>query len=89
MLHDIHPDQARCVADRCLTAVNEQAIVAHGVAIDASISVGAVWTNSAPSFTAFRETADNALYRAKSLGRDCVAFETKATFKPKMQPRFA
>lgn len=89
VLHDIHPDQARRVADRCLTTINEQAIVANGVAIDASISVGAVWTNSKPSFTAFRQSADNALYQAKSLGRDCVAFETNATFSPQMQARFA
>lgn len=80
VLHDIDPDQARRVADRCLAAVNEAPVIADKVEIDVSISVGAVWTDRKPSFTAFREIADEALYRAKDLGRNCVSFEIASSF---------
>lgn len=80
VLHDITPDQARAVADRCLTAVNSAPVSADGVDIDVSISVGAVWTKSKPNFTAFREIADEALYRAKALGRNCVSFEVTSVY---------
>ncbi len=80
VLHDVNTDQARAVANRCLTAVNGAPTTVDGVNINVSISVGAVWTDSKPNFTAFRETADGALYRAKALGRNCVSFETTRAF---------
>lgn len=80
VLHDIHPEQARQVADRCLAVINAEPITADNVDIDVSISLGAVWTDSQPTFTAFREIADGALYRAKEMGRNCVTFEMTPIF---------
>jgi len=39
-----------------------------------TISVGAEWLPDRPEFVTFLARADDALYKAKRLGRDCVAF---------------
>lgn len=75
VLHGVTAWQAKAIAERCRLAIGGTPLVADGKAIRVSISVGAVWTQLESSFIALREKADEALYHAKSNGRDCVAFE--------------
>ncbi|WP_341367920.1 diguanylate cyclase domain-containing protein [Yoonia sp. BS5-3] len=89
VLHDVKQDHARDIAERCLTAVNEKPITTDNVAIDVSISIGAVWSDGRPNFTAFREIADQALYKAKALGRNCVSFEVTPVLAKPQQTQVA
>lgn len=78
ILHAVTASQARAIGERCRRAVGTKSMAFGGRIVTPSISVGVVWTQTPLSFNAFRELADDALYKAKSDGRNCVAFETHA-----------
>lgn len=78
VLHAINTQQAQTISERCRDVIGSYPIIADGQEIKVSISIGGVWTQSRPSFKALRKCADDALYRAKEMGRDCVVFEVDA-----------
>ena len=65
--------QAKMAAERLRRAVAKQDIAVNGEAIRATVSVGVAeaW-EAAPDFAAVMHRADQALYLAKSAGRNCV-----------------
>jgi len=75
VLHDLMADQARAVADRCRHSISAEPMIVNGVEINASVSIGCTWVSDRPGFAAFRHAADEALYRAKDKGRNCMAFD--------------
>tara|TARA_R110002167_G_scaffold1426_1_gene6578 strand:- start:50820 stop:51950 length:1131 start_codon:yes stop_codon:yes gene_type:complete len=74
IMTDVHAQEASAISERCRAAVAEAAIDFDNQSIGASISIGTVWASQAPAFNQFRNAADEALYRAKSMGRDCSSF---------------
>lgn len=65
--------QAKMAAERLRSAVAKQDIAVNGEPIRATVSVGVAeaW-EAAPDFAALMHRADQALYLAKSAGRNCV-----------------
>ena len=80
VLTNVSSDEALAIADRCRKIISRAPIATNGMHIQASISVGSVWSNKSEEFSAFRNAADAALYQAKTAGRDCTAFNGKHDF---------
>ncbi len=78
VLNDLTADQAKAVADRCQNSISAYPMVASGVEIGMSVSVGCTWVSERPEFGTLRAAADKALYRAKEEGRDRLAFDRVA-----------
>tara|TARA_R110002051_G_scaffold7035_9_gene33088 strand:- start:1198 stop:2331 length:1134 start_codon:yes stop_codon:yes gene_type:complete len=74
IMTNVRKEEASIVSERCRAAVAKAAIDFNDQSISASISIGTVWASQAPAFDQFRNAADQALYRAKSMGRDCSSF---------------
>ncbi len=72
VLNDITEGDAMAVANRCRDCVRFSPVVADDAQIDVSVSIGGIWLQGKPTFKVFRDLADQALYDAKSEGRDCV-----------------
>ena len=75
VLHDLAEMEAEAVAARCQRSISVAPVNVNGVAIPISVSIGCAWHSSRPEFAAFRNAADQVLYRAKEAGRDRMAFE--------------
>ncbi|MEO0929205.1 MAG: diguanylate cyclase [Pseudomonadota bacterium] len=75
VLSNVTPAEAQAIAERCRNAISRKPIQFDEGSLTSSISIGAFWTQLAMSFDNLRERADQALYRAKSNGRDRVAFD--------------
>ncbi|MEO0918249.1 MAG: diguanylate cyclase [Pseudomonadota bacterium] len=75
ILNAVTTEQAHSIAERCRKAVSSKPVAFENRILQPSISIGAVWTQMPMSFNGFREKADDALYRSKSDGRNCVTFE--------------
>lgn len=75
VLNNLTADQARSVANRCQNSVSADPLMADGVEIPVSVSVGCTWVSNHPAFSDLRFAADEALYRAKEMGRNCLAFD--------------
>lgn len=84
MLPNLGRDDAHRVAERCRRMVAEKPILAMGEQIDATISIGAIWTRKTTSFDGLLAIADEALYEAKARGRNTVAFRARGNSKPEV-----
>jgi diguanylate cyclase len=80
VLTNVASDDARMITDRCRKLISRAPVATEGSAIRVTISIGTVWSPKAEDFVKFCDAADAALSRAKSLGRDCVAFNSKHDF---------
>lgn len=83
------------IAERCREVIAQTAIADGVEEMNITISVGAEWLSDRPDFLVFVARADEALYKAKQLGRNCVAFAWENTtaaaqaFAPPPQERTA
>ncbi len=91
VLNHLSAEQAHAVASRCQESVAAEPVMADGVDIDVSVSVGCTWVPGKPGFNELRFSADEALYRAKEHGRNCLAFEKKQgpLSKPRIRTQVA
>lgn len=74
VLTNISSADAHTITDRCRKIIATSPIMCEGVAIRTTISVGTVWSREIEEFDTLRDAADTALYQAKEMGRDHVAF---------------
>lgn len=79
VLSNVTQDETRAVAERCREIVARSPIAAMGRDIPVTISIGADWTLQHREFSSFLLLTDAALYNAKELGRDCVAYAFNKT----------
>ncbi len=75
VLDNLTAEHAEAVAQRCRKTISERPIIADGVEISASVSIGCAWLADRPAFSDLRTVADQVLYRAKTGGRDRMAFQ--------------
>jgi diguanylate cyclase (GGDEF)-like protein len=80
VLTNVASHEAQVITERCRKIISRVPVAFEGRTIDTSISVGTVWSPRFEPFGEFRDAADVALYRAKSAGRDCMAFNRKHDF---------
>lgn len=66
-------EETTAIAQRCRTAVAQDVIVHEDQLAPVTISIGAEWLPDQPDFVTFVARADEALYQAKRLGRNCVS----------------
>ena len=66
-------EETQSIAERCRAVIASETIVKDGQSAAVTISVGAEWLPDRPDFLTFVARADEALYHAKHLGRNCVA----------------
>jgi len=76
ILPDIDRDEAERIAERCRCVVSESPFELAEHPIRTSISVGAVWSQEPSGIADMLDTADHALYQAKSQGRNMVVFRS-------------
>ena len=74
ILPSVTLDETQSIAERCRVMIAQNAIDHREQTAAVTISVGAEWLTDHPDFTSFVARADEALYQAKRLGRNCVAF---------------
>jgi len=74
ILPSVTRDETQAIAERCRAEIAEEAVNHDDRFAPVTISVGAEWLPDRPEFVTFLARADDALYKAKRLGRDCVAF---------------
>ena len=73
LLSDVDPTQAWGAAQRLREAVRDETIEVEGRRLKLTCSIGVAWTQDpATDLVALSRRADDAMYRAKSLGRDRV-----------------
>lgn len=82
VLSNVASREAHQITERCRRIVSGIPISAEGISINATISIGTVWSPQYEMFGEFRDAADTALYTAKSAGRNCVAFNDDHDFTP-------
>ena len=75
VLPNLTEAESKTIAERCRRLVADAPIIVGKARIQTSISVGAIWTVDEADFHLLLHLADKALYRAKSRGRNAVAFE--------------
>jgi diguanylate cyclase len=81
ILPSVTNEETQRIAERCREVIAQEAVIHDGQAISVTISIGAEWLADRPDFLTFVASADEALYQAKKLGRNCVAFTWQnATF---------
>lgn len=74
VLNRIDATEAQRIADRCRAVVSQGALVHDGDRLAVSISVGAIWMLEHGEIQRILDAADQALYTAKTGGRDQVVF---------------
>lgn len=79
ILPSVTEEETCRIAERCRQIIAQTAIVDSGGAMSVTISIGAEWLSDRPDFLTFVARADEALYQAKKLGRNCVAFAWENT----------
>ena len=73
LLADVDPAQALRAAQRLREAVRDEAVLVDGLRLSMTCSIGVAWTaDPADGLDALSRRADEAMYRAKALGRDRV-----------------
>lgn len=79
ILPSVTEEETRRIAERCRAVIAQTAIIDDGETMSVTISVGAEWLANRPDFLTFVARADEALYQAKKLGRNCVAYAWENT----------
>lgn len=74
VLPDIDAAEAEAISERCRSVVAKAGFEHDHEVLAVSISVGAVWAKKPTRIDALLNFADEALYRAKENGRNCVVF---------------
>ena len=74
ILPSVTHHETQNIAERCREVIAQSAMVDSSTRVPVTISVGAEWLPDRPDFLTFVARADAALYEAKRLGRNCVAF---------------
>ena len=72
LLHDTQPGAARPVLERVRQAVQERMVDVQGQQVRVTVSIGVAAHAPGKSVAQLLDQADQALYRAKSHGRNCV-----------------
>jgi diguanylate cyclase len=75
VLPDVTRYETTTIAERCRSKIASKKFELSDSKLGVSISVGVNWTATPADFTTLLSAADDALYSAKSLGRDCVAYD--------------
>ena len=79
LLPNLSKVEAESIAERCRLLVANQPIATADLEIHATISVGAIWTCMDATIEGLLHTADQALYEAKAMGRNTVAFRSRSS----------
>lgn len=74
VLTNISDADTHTIASRCRKIISMSPINSEGAAIRTTISVGSVWSETLDDFDTLRDAADTALYQAKNMGRNRIAF---------------
>lgn len=74
ILPEVDVKEAQMVADRCRSLVAETVFEFDGKIMPVTISLGAVWLHEPSALDVMLSAADDALYQAKSNGRNAVVF---------------
>ena len=77
ILPNVDENEAQLIADRCRAVVADQLFDFQGQPVSVTISLGAVWLSEPPALDVMLSAADEALYEAKSKGRNAVVFLSK------------
>ena len=72
LLYDTQPSAARPMLERVRQAVQNRTVEVQGEKVSVTVSIGVAAHSSGKSVAQLLEQADQALYRAKSGGRNCV-----------------
>ena len=72
LLHDTQPGAALPVLERVRQAVQERTVAVQGQQVRVTVSIGVAAHTAGKSVEQLLDQADQALYRAKSDGRNCV-----------------
>lgn len=78
VLPDVSPNEAKAIGQRCCCAVSAVPMAFGAHPINVTISVGVQWTARPAAFNAHLAAADEALYKAKSEGRNRVTFQASS-----------
>jgi diguanylate cyclase len=73
ILPSVTEDETSRIAERCREVIAQSEITHEGHSVTVTVSIGAEWLADRPDFMTFVARADEALYRAKNLGRNCVS----------------
>lgn len=86
LLHDTQPGAARPVLERVRQAVQKRTVIVQGQQVRVTVSIGLAAHARGKSVAQLLDQADQALYRAKSDGRNCVveAEPPQATAQPEI-----
>lgn len=86
LLHDTQPGAARLVLERVRQAVQERTVAVQNQQVRVTVSIGVAAHTAGKSVAQLLDQADQALYRAKSDGRNCVveAEPLQATAQPEI-----
>lgn len=74
ILQDVDENEAERSAERYLQIVSESPYNAKMTWLSLTVSIGGIWTNSSSGLSYLLHKADQALYSAKSKGRNAVVF---------------
>lgn len=74
LMPDVSMDRLTATAEMCCKIVADTPIIKDGISVGVTVSVGVAWTRANPDFISSLSQADMALYQAKNLGRNCVAY---------------
>lgn len=74
ILPEVDVIEAKMIADRCRMVVDEHSFMFDGQTVPITISLGAVWLHDPSTLEVMMNAADEALYQAKSNGRNAVVF---------------
>lgn len=81
-LRDADPIYAEAIAERMRSAIADQAVVLEDAAINVTVSIGAAMKDGPQPLLSAIRAADEALYRAKARGRNCVKTAWRVLTRP-------
>ena len=87
VLTNVNSEDSRDITERCRKVVDRSSVDYGDASINASISIGVVWSQRRLDFEDMRDAADAALYQAKAAGRNCAAYQAIGLRHIKPAPR--